>query len=453
MTLAQVDRHIHDHASETIDLLTRFCRQPSVSADGRGIAEMAKLLEETLSSTGAQVITHTSPGRNPILVARYEGESSRRLVLYNHYDVQPPEPVSAWDSNPFEPVIVNGAFFARGAADNKGALVARIAAVRAIRAVCGRLPIEVVHLIEGEEESGSRFLREFVPQNAELFDAEGIVWEEASADQTGAPVMRLGNKGSLQVELVSSGPNADVHSRFAGIFPNPIWRLVSALASMRGADGTVLIDGFSSSVIAPTDEEEGVYADLSGGIPSLLERHGLTATFPPTSNSQAATTLYHHPTCNITGFSGGYVGQGLKNIVPAEARARLEFRLVPRQTPTEMAKRLRTHLAAHGFNDVEVRELNGMLPSKTPMDHPFSRFVARVGLETYGKPLTIEPSSSGSGPRSIFSSVTDAPIVALGVSHAGSRIHGPNENILLDGLLSHARHIANLIVGLGTHGS
>lgn len=448
MTRARVDQYIHEHAQETIDLLTRFCRQPSVSADGRGVTEMAALLEETLISIGARVVTHTAPGRNPLLVARYEGNSTCRLVLYNHYDVQPPEPVSAWDSEPFEPVIREGAFFARGAADNKGALVARIAAIRAILAVCGRLPIEVVHIVEGEEESGSGFLREFVPENAELFNADGIIWEEASADQAGTPVMRLGNKGSLQIELLSRGPNADVHSRFGGIFPNPIWRLIAALSSIRAADGTVLLEGFTSNVVPATEEEVDVYTKLSTGIPTLLARHGLTAAFPSTSDLEAAMTLYHQPTCNITGFAGGYVGKGSKNIVPAEARARLEFRLVPRQTPTEVAERLRDHLVVHGFDDVEVRELNGMLPSKTPMDHPFSRLVARTGMETYGKPLVVEPSSSGSGPRSIFASVTDTPIVAIGVSHAGSRIHGPNENILVDGLLSHARHVANLIMSL-----
>ena len=448
MRLDSVVAHIDEHFSETVKELTRFCRQESVSADGRGIESMASMVEEALEEIGAKTTVHRQEGRCPLIVGQLPSSSARQIVLYNHYDVQPPEPLDAWDANPFEPVIRDGYFFARGAADNKGALVARLAALRAFKAVHGQAPVGVTFIIEGEEESGSPMLREFIPRNPHLLQADGLIWEEASADQSGTPVMRLGNKGMLHLEIRATGPRADIHSRFAGIMPNPIWRLVWALASIRDANGKVAIDGFANEVVPPTEDEQAIYRRMAGGTNALLARNGLEAAFPSMDANEAMETLYHEPTCNIPGMAGGYTGPGTKGVLPAVATARLEFRLVPNQDPERVAALLLEHLKTNGFGDLDVRVLNSLPPSKTPMNHPFARLVYEAGETAFGCPLVIEPSSSGSGPRHVFTSVAEIPIVAIGVSHAGSAIHGPNENIQLCGMRGHAIHVAALMYAL-----
>jgi acetylornithine deacetylase/succinyl-diaminopimelate desuccinylase-like protein len=341
--------------------------------------------------------------------------------------------------------VVEGNVYARGTADNKGSLVARIAALKAYQAVQGKPPVNVIYVAEGEEESGSTYFRSFVAEHPHYFAADGVIWEEASADQNGVPVMRLGNKGMLHVELSATGPANDIHSRFGGIFPNPVWRLIWAAASIRSPDGSNRIEGFMDDVIPPTDGEERIYEQLAPGSTRLLERHGLNGPFPPMSSLEVMRTLYHHPTTNITGVTGGYTGPGSKTIIPREAKLRVDFRLVPNQRPDRILELLRGHLDRNGFDDISIRTLNTHTPVKTPLSDSFAQLVATTGAQVFGRAITVEPTSSGTGPRHVVAAVSSVPIVAIGASYAGSMIHGPNENIRLDDLRGHAKHVAAIM--------
>jgi acetylornithine deacetylase/succinyl-diaminopimelate desuccinylase-like protein len=260
--------------------------------------------------------------------------------------------------------------------------------------------------------------------------------------------MRLGNKGSLYVELRAEGPNADSHARFGGVFPNPIWKLAWALASIRRPDGHVLLPGFYDVVVPPSPAEEQLYEQLAANAKPLLERYGLQASFPPRSDKAMMVELYAYPTCNVAGIGGGYMGSGSKTIVPSEAFAKLEFKLVPNQDPDVLFESLRHHLNEYGFRDVELICHSRGYPSKTPLDHPFAALVAETGKRVFGRPLTVEPISSGTGPRYVITRWSSMPIVAIGVSHAGSMIHGPNENIRLDHFKAHVKHVVTLMHAL-----
>lgn len=448
MSLQEVHDYIDTHFEETLGDLVRFCAQPSVSADGRGMGEMAALVESALQEVGGQTRRFGTEASYPLILAEFEGRSDRRLVFYNHYDVQPPEPLDRWSSDPFDPLVVDGKIYARGAADNKGSLVARIAALRAYAAVEGSPPVNVTYVAEGEEESGSTYFRTFVAEHPQYFAADGVIWEEASADQNGVPVMRLGNKGMIHVELTATGPVNDIHSRFGGIFPNPVWKLIWAAATIRTPDGANRIDGFMDDVVPPTAGEEEIYERLAPGSKRLLERHGLDEAFPTMSDLDVMRTLYHLPTTNITGISGGYTGPGSKTIIPGEAKIRIDFRLVPRQRPERVLELLRAHLDRNGFEDIAIRTLNTHTPVKTPLTDEFAQLVSNTGADVYGSPITVEPTSSGTGPRHVVAAVSDVPIVAIGASYAGSMIHGPDENIRLDDLRGHAKHVAAIMDAL-----
>ena len=444
MELEQVFHRIDETFDRTVAELTAFCAQPSISAQGVGMQEMAVLVAARFRDLGADVLPHGFDSGYPVIFARLAGQSPRRLLFYNHYDVQPPDPLDQWRSPPFQPEVRDGFFYARGAADNKGSLVARLAALRAFREVTGGLPVSVGYVVEGEEEVGSPHLVAFVDAHRAALTGDGLIWEGASADQQGNPVLRLGNKGTLHVELRATGPSSDAHARFGGIFPNPIWKIVWALGLVRGPDGRVRLPGFYDSVVPPSPAEDALYDRLGADAGPLLGRYGLKASFPPRPAREMMVELYARPTCTLTGIGGGYQGPGGKTIVPSAAFAKLEFKLVPEQNPDTLLEALRAHLVAEGC-DVEVQLLSRGYPSKTPLDHPFADLVRVTGERVYGRPFTIEPTSSGTGPRYAFTRWSSIPVVAVGGAHAGSMIHGPNENIQLEELRLHTKHVAALM--------
>lgn len=448
MELEPVLRRIDQSAGRLLDELVTFCAQPSISAQGLGMRQMETLVAERFRTLGAVVTEQSYDGGYPVILARLSGRTPRTLLFYNHYDVQPPDPLDKWMSPPFEPTVRDGTLFARGAADNKGALVARIAALQAFLDVHGDLPVAVTYLVEGEEEIGSPHLQAFVDAHREDLTGDGLIWEGASADQSGNPVMRLGNKGILYVELRARGANADSHARYGAVFPNPIWTLVWALAAIRRPDGTVLIPGFYDRVVPPSPAEVALYEQLAPNADPLLRRYGLEASSPPRSPRDMMIELYARPTCNIAGFGGGYEGPGSKTIVPSEAFAKLEFKLVANQDPDALREALRAHLDRSGFSNVDLIVHSRGYPSKTSLDHPFASLVAETGARIYGRPLTIEPTSSGTGPRYVFTRWSSIPVVAVGGADAGSMIHGPNENVRLDELQHHAKHVAAIMQAL-----
>jgi len=422
---------------DALEILDQLCRLPSVSAEGRELPETANEVEKLLAAAGFETRQLEVDGGPPAVWAEQRGGSEFTLLLYNHYDVQPVDPLELWDSPPFEPTVRDGKLYARGSADNKAELAVRLAVVRALLDEDGRLPITIRWIVEGEEEVGSPHFEQIVRANVDLLRADACLWEGGSALlPDGRPEVGLGFKGALFVKLAVRLLATDAHSSIAVVAPSAAWRLVEALASLRTADGRARIGGFYDAVREPTEAERRAVAEQSGsdeeelrevlGIDSFLD--GLTGTALRERASFA-------PTCNIAGLTSGYAGPGVKTVLPAEAHALMDFRLVPDQTPEEVFELLQAHLRREGFDDVEVTVLDSAHVGATPFDHPFVRRVVRVAEAIAGAPASICPLAPPTLPIiDPLQRHAGVPGVAAPDNpvYAGCRAHAPNEHVRLE---------------------
>ncbi len=247
-----IDDYIEENLDQYVAEVVELCAQPSVSTTGEGVAACAHLVEDLLERHGCQVQRLETPG-NPVLVGSAAGQSSQTLLCYNHYDVQPPDPVESWTSPPFEPTIREGALFARGAADDKGEFIARLAAMDAVRAANdGELPCSIKLVAEGEEELGSPNIVPFVLENQDLLACHGALWEVGGINWQGQPEIILGYRGDLDVELSVQTLPREAHSGSAHVLPSAAWRLVWAAAALKGEDERIRVPGFYDRVRPPT---------------------------------------------------------------------------------------------------------------------------------------------------------------------------------------------------------
>ena len=240
-----------------VDELRELLSKPSISAQNVGIQETAEWIVRYMESMGMKAQIHPMGGGHPVVYGELQGESDKSILFYNHYDVQPPEPLELWETEPFSPQIRDGKLFSRGVADNKGCLMARLQAVKAVLDTQGKLPVTVKFLVEGEEEIGSPHLRTFVDGHRELLRSDLCIWENAYGDEDGNPTIRLGNKGMCYVELTIQSMKSDTHSKNATIYPNAAWQMIWALSSLKDKNENILIDGFYDHVVDPGPEGDG----------------------------------------------------------------------------------------------------------------------------------------------------------------------------------------------------
>lgn len=398
-----VYRHIEEHLEDSLADLARLCELPSVSAQGQAIRETAEFVARLLEGAGCRTRILPKPGGgHPVVYGELRGASPKTLVFYNHYDVQPPEPLEEWQSPPFQVTRRDGKLYARGVSDNKGDIVSRLAALRAFQAVRGRVPVNITFCIEGDEEIGSPDLEPFVLANRDLLKGDACIWEGASVDWEGALQTYAGAKGLLYVQLEARGANRDVHSSWGTVVPNPAWRLVWALSTLKDADERIIIDGFYDGVLPPTPEEEAALQSLPADEDDRLRSLGLTGFLKGVRGIQYHRRHLLEPTCTIDGLTSGYQGAGAKTVLPGTASAKLEFRLVPEQEPEEVLGRLRRHLDGHGFEDVSLVRVSAERPVRTALSSPFVKLVCRTAEEVYGRPPRLLPNMAGTGPMYHF---------------------------------------------------
>ncbi|HRE47031.1 MAG TPA: M20/M25/M40 family metallo-hydrolase [Aggregatilineales bacterium] len=447
MDYATIDRYIQDHLEESLAELKRLCAQPSISAQGVGIAECAVLVGDMLRARGFTVEIIKTEG-HPIVYAEAAGASEKTLLFYNHYDVQPPEPLELWDSPPFEPTIRDGKLYARGVSDDKGHIMCRLAALDALKAATGSYPCRIKFVIEGEEETSSAALQPFVRENGAKLAADACVWEFGSVNHEERPLQYLGLRGICYVELSVTTASDDAHSGLAGsLFPNAAWRLVWALNTLKDRDERILIPGFYDSVVAPTARDLELLAAMPDETSDLLTRYGLTQGFlrGRRDGIDLRRDAVFQPTCTICGLNSGYQGVGSKTVLPAKASAKVDFRLVPNQAPEDILRKLRAYLDEQGFRDIQVDYLGGEHPSRTDPDHPFVALAVRTAAEVYGKEVIVAPMIGGSGPTHVFEETLHVPIVMAGCSYPGALVHAPNENLVIDHFVQGVRHTARIV--------
>ncbi len=366
-----VDRYIEEHLEESLQELKRLCRQPSISAQNVGIRECAELTATILREHGFSARVQEGI-RYPVVTGEMDGAGERTLLLYNHYDVQPPEPLELWTTPPFEPAVRDGKIYARGVSDDKGHIILRLMALDALRAVRGELPCKVKFIIEGEEEIGSGGLEPFIAEHRNELAADACLWEFGGVDHEGNPTITAGMRGMCYVQFTCRTATLDAHSGLGGgIFPSAAWRLAWALASLKGPDERVRIPGFYDDVVAASPADMELLARYPRAEESLKQTYGVKRFLKDVSGVELFRQEVFDPTCNICGLDSGYQGPGSKTVLPAEARAKVDMRMVPNQDPRKVFASLRAYLDAQGFADVETELLCAEHPARIDPGDPF----------------------------------------------------------------------------------
>jgi len=442
----KVDAFIDKNLSQSLDELKKYVAQPSISAQNLGLKECAQLVKEMLEKRGFTAEIMATEGA-PVVFAERKGNVDKTILIYNHYDVQPPEPLELWDSPPFEPEIRDGKMYGRGVSDDKGHLTSRLHAIDAILAEDGELPCNIKFIIEGEEETASVHLHEFISNNVERLKADACIWEFGSVDHRDRPQQYLGLRGICYVELSVTSLGTDVHSGIGGsIFPNAAWRLTWALSTLKGVDERIRIPGFYDDVVQPTDRDREFMEKLPDLAEDYKTRFGVQKFIKGLEGGMdLKLEEVFTPTCTICGLTSGYQGPGSKTVQPASASAKVDFRLVPNQMPKDILKKLRAHLDAEGFSDVEIKFLGGEPAARTDPDHPFVKLVSETAEEVYDVKMDIVPMIGGSGPNYPFVHELGLPVVCMGIGYPNTRAHAPNENFRIDLYAQHAKHTARVI--------
>ena len=446
MDYTKIDHYLHNNLDSSLDELGELCKIPTISAQNLNLIEGAEYVGSLLEKRGFTVEIHPTHGA-PIVYAERKGRSNKTLLFYNHYDVQPPEPLELWISPPFEPVVRDGKLFARGVSDDKGHILSRLFAIDAILDSEGELPCHVKFVIEGEEETSSENVSDFVITYKDKLASDACIWEFGSVDHEGIPQQVLGLRGICYVELSVETASTDTHSGLGGtIFPNSAWRLVWALNTLKDQDERIRIPGFYDQVKKPSQRDREFFARLPDPSEDYKSRYGVKSFLKGVNRGvDLHIQEVFEPSCTICGLTSGYQGPGSKTVLPAKASAKVDFRLIPDQTPEDILEKLRKHLDQEGFEDVEIKYLGGEAPGRTNPDDPFVKTVVDTAKEIYGVPMAIVPMVGGSGPNHVFLEELKIPIVTAGIGYPGSKAHAPNENIVIDHYLKGAKHITRIL--------
>ena len=439
------------NAAEFVADLQELVRQPSVSAHGDGLEPCAELVVAQMRRDGLDARLYPLDGGPPVVFGHMStARSDKTMLCYAHYDVQPPDPLEAWShGGPWSAAIVDGVMYGRGTTDNKSGVLAFNKAAKAFLATHGELPVRLKFIIEGEEEIGSVHLGPWVERNAELLAADGMHCLDGPVDTaTELPDVDLGLKSVFFVELIARGANADVHSLNFPLLPSPAWDLVRALNTIMDDRRRILIDGWYDGLYALQEEDEAQLREKAqrSDLDALKRSWGIASFALGRDGVDAHRARQYEPTANIAGLVAGYTGPGSKTIVPNEARAKLDFRLIPHMRPEEALAKLRRHLDAHGFEHIEVRgEAHAEPPYKISVKEPMAQAVIEAARLVWGRdPIVNGVSAEGTILRHVW-----IPCVLTGFANPGANLHAPNENIRIEDYLRGIKYAAAIMHAFG----
>ena len=424
-----VDAYIEKNSRRFVDELKELCSFPSISNHGKDAVEPARdWIADRLSRFTDRVETLDAGGM-PALYAEVPGGGRRKLLLYQHYDVQPVDPIDLWDSPPFEPVEKDGRIIARGVADDKADVMARIHALETLKSL-GDVPVTLRFLVEGEEEIGSKTFEKIAHDHAGKLAADGCLWESgASFDDAGRPTIQFGCRGLLYVQLRVKMLDFDQHSGFASIYPSAAMYMIGALASLRDQEMNIRIDGFYEKVIKPTEADRRMMAKIDPEVDKRRKLIGFDRLVRDPRPEQVIEQMLFTPTCNVAGVTTGYQGPGSKTVLPAEATAKLDFRLIPNQDPADVLSQLRKHLDSNGFEKVEILWSDGEKPARSDRDSAVGKTMIDCVRELHGEPI-LWPFMPATGPmHPVVADLGIPTVLPVGVGRPDNRIHAPNENI------------------------
>ncbi|WP_246945281.1 M20/M25/M40 family metallo-hydrolase [Bacillus pinisoli] len=436
----------------SIETLKDYLRLPTISAQNKAIPETVEFVVQLFEDAGGESKVLDDLGGNPVVYGFFpagpNGDSDKTLLFYNHYDVQPPEPLNEWNSEPFEPTVVDGKLVARGVADNKGDLIARLTAIKVLQQLDGGLPCNIKFMVEGEEEIGSPNLAPYLKEYKDLFKADACIWEFGGKDEEERVNMVAGIKGMAYMELTCIGADIDMHSSVGAYVDNAAWRLVQALATMRNEKNEILVKGFYDGIEEPTELEKEVVSNLPFNEEAVEKLYGLKRPLITAAKGvDPREAMVFQPTMTICGIESGYTGEGAKTVLPKSAKVKLDCRLVPGQDPNHILATIQTHLKAHGFDDIEVVLINGQKAYRSDYNHPFVAHVLETASAVYEKDPVLTPNSAGTGPMYEFGHQLQVPVVSTGVGWIESKAHAPNESVRLADFEEGVVHLAYMLTG------
>jgi len=446
-----LEGHLAESQAARLASLEEFLRIPSIS----GIHEYADdvraaagWLADAMRSAGIENVSIEETGGHPVVYGDWlHADGGPTVLIYGHYDVQPVDPLDEWASPPFAPVIRDGRILGRGAADDKGQVHAHVMAAGAVLATRGSLPINVRYLFEGEEESASIHLHDWLVAHRDRVPADVAIISDSGFFDDNLPAITVGLRGLMYAQIDVTGSPGDLHSgSYGGAVQNPINALAQIITALKGPDGRIRIPGFYDGIKPPSTRDRELMEALPEVSEEYKSRFGVKQFIKGlTGGTDLKIEEVFSPTCTICGLTSGYQGPGSKTVLPARASAKVDFRLVPDQHPADILKKLRAHLDAEGFSDVHITDLGGDPPARTDPDEPFIQLVAKTAEEVFGMPMQLVPLIGGSGPSYPFVHDLKLPVATSGLGYPDTRAHAPNENIRVDLYLKHARHMARLI--------
>lgn len=450
----QIEKHIDSQIKNMLLDLQTLIRIPSVSAKNQNLIECATAVEKLMSNAGINseiLYLEDKKITPPIVFGEIRSKNNpngKTLLFYNHYDVQPEDPIDEWNFPPFSGKTSGNYIYGRGASDDKGELITRIKAVESFIRETGDIPCNVKFIVEGEEEIGSSHVEQYLIKYREKFRCDCIIWEFGYINEKNIPIVSLGMKGLLYVELIAFGPNKDTHSSLAVIIENPAWKLIKLLDSMVDEKGRILIEGWYSDVRDFLPEEETILASEIFQEEPFKTEYGITNFLGNIKGIEIKKALCGYPTCNISGLVSGYTGQGAKTIIPSYAKVKLDFRLVPDMIPQKQFELLKKHLEKQLLKNIDIKFIHGEPAARTSYNDPFVKLINESTREMFGETI-LNVSSAGTGPMYSFQKILNAPSVSLGCTYLYSKIHSPNEYARIDFLVSITKCLCKIMERLG----
>lgn len=436
--LKELDGYFSEHRDEHLAELKDFLSIPSISSLSEHKEDMkhaADWLAGALKAAGLENISIDETPGHPVVYGDWlHAEGQPTLLIYGHYDVQPVDPLNLWDSEPFKPEERDGKLYARGASDDKGQVFMHVKAVEALFKTNGSLPVNVKFCIEGEEEIGSPHLPKYVEDHKDKLAADVIVISDTGMQGPGQPAVCYGLRGLAGIQIDVRGAKSDLHSGlYGGGVRNSIDALVELLATFKDQEGTITVDGFYENVRPATEEEREAYRKLDFDEEALKKELGVSELFGEPGYSYTERT-WIRPTLELNGIFGGFSGEGIKTVLPAEAGAKITCRLVPDQDPDEIVTKLKAHIERHkpAGVDVSVTEFDKGKPFLTPYDHPAIQAAGKSYEAVYEVP-TAYTRGGGSIPIvAAFDEILGLPVVLMGFGLSSENFHAPNEHFHLE---------------------
>ncbi len=447
---------VDQHRDRLLEELKEFLRIPSISTlpeHSADVKRAAGFVADKLRAAGLENVEIIPTAKHPLVYAEWMHAPGKPTVLcYGHYDVQPPDPLELWTTPPFEPTLRDGNLYARGSADDKGQMYMHVKAIEALRAVNGKLPLNVKFLIEGEEEVGGESVAKYVAENAPKLKADVALVSDTALYAEGIPTLCIGLRGLVYTEIEARGPARDLHSGlYGGAAPNAVFGLVELLSRMKDASGVIRIPGMYDDVEPPTAAEKASWMTLPFDERDFLKFEVGSTKLTGEPGFTVLERVWARPTLEVHGIAGGFTAAGAKTVIPAKATAKVSMRLVPRQDPEKIILAYKAFVRDNtpAGIETEVRVLSAGPAIMVNPDHPAIDIAARAFRDILGRE-TVFVRSGGSIPIvGDFAKYLGIPTILMGFGLPDDGLHSPNEKYKLSNYYSGIMTIAHFFEQYG----